>query len=454
MATKRVVVIGGDAAGMSCASQARRMQGPDSLEIVGFERGPRTSYAACGLPYFVEGIIEPADRLVARTPEQFAQRDIEVHVGHEVTAIDTGARTVTVLELATGSERHESYDELVIGTGAVGIKPPLPGIDSDGVAQLRTVDDGIDLDRRISEGARTAAVVGAGYVGIEVAEALLARGLDLTVIQLDETPMAEALDADMATQITDAMRDAGAEVIMGAGAEAFETSEGKLAAVVADGRSIPADLAVLGLGVRANSSLPKEAGISVGDAGGVVVDDRMHTATDGVWAAGDCVESMHRVTGESVVMALGTHANKQGRVLGTNLGGGQSTFPGVIGTAVTKFRDLEIGRTGITEATAGRLGWEVQATTATSKTRAGYYPGAEPITVKLIVRRSDGRILGAQVVGGVGAGKRIDSLAVAVWCEMTVEDLAMADLSYAPPLSPVWDPVVFAAGVAARELRG
>lgn len=454
MGTKRVVVIGGDAAGMSSASQARRMQGPDALEIVAFERGPRTSYAACGLPYFVEGIIEPADRLVARTPQQFAERDIEVHTGHEVTAIDTGARTVTVHDLAADSTRDESYDELVIGTGAVGIKPPLPGIDSDGVMQLRTVDDGIDLDRRIRDGARTAAVVGAGYIGIEVAEALLARGLDVTVIQLDETPMAEALDADMATQITDAMRDAGAEVIMGAGAEAFDTKDGKLSAVVADGMSIPADLAVLGLGVRANSQLAGEAGIDVGDAGGIVVDERMHTPTEGVWAGGDCVESRHRVTGESVVMALGTHANKQGRVLGTNLGGGQSAFPGVIGTAVTKFRDLEIGRTGITEAAAERLGWDVLATSVNSKTRAGYYPGAEPITVKLILDRSNGRILGAQVVGGAGAGKRIDSLAVAVWCEMTVGDLAMADLSYAPPLSPVWDPVVLAAGVAARDLRG
>ena len=291
MGTKRVVVVGGDAAGMSSASQARRMQDADSLAIVAFERGPRTSYAACGLPYFVEGIIEPAERLVARTPEQFAERDIEVHTGHEVTGIDTAARTVTVADLSSGTERNESYDELIIGTGALGIKPPLPGIDSDGVMQLRTVDDGIDLDSRIREGARTAAVVGAGYIGIEVAEALLARGLDVTVIQLDDTPMPEALDADMAMQIADAMRDAGAEVIMGAGVEAFETDDGKLVAVAADGRSIPADVAVLGLGVRANSRIAGEAGIAVGDAGGIVVDERMHTPVDGVWAAGDCVES-------------------------------------------------------------------------------------------------------------------------------------------------------------------
>lgn len=454
MPTKRLLVIGGDAAGMSTASQARRMKGPEELEIVAFERGPRTSYAACGLPYFVEGIIEPAEKLVARTPEQFAKRDIEVHTGHEVTAIDTAARTLEVVELASGTTRTESWDELVIGTGASGVRPPLPGIDSAGVMELRTVDDGIELDRIIAGGAKRAVVVGAGYIGIEVTEALLARGLEVSVVELADAAMATTLDPDMASKVTDALRDAGADVLLGAGVEGFESTDGRLAAVVAGGRSIPADVAVLGLGVRANSGLAAGAGIEVGSAGGIVVDERMHTSADGVWAAGDCVESRNRVTGESMVVALGTHANKQGRVLGTNLGGGSATFPGLIGTAVTKFRGLEIGRTGITEADAGRLGWDVVASTAQSKTRAGYYPGAEPVTVKLITDRSDGRLLGAQVIGGIGAGKRIDPLAVAVWCEMGVEELSMADLSYAPPVSPVWDPVVFAAGVAARDLRG
>ena len=454
MSPKRIVVIGGDAAGMTAASQARRTQGPDELEVVAFERGPRTSYAACGLPYFVEGLIDPAERLVARTPEQFAQRGVQVHIRHEVTGIDTTARTVAVTDLDAGTERTEDWDELVIATGALGIKPPMPGIDSDGVMQLRTVDDGIEIDRRIKAGIDRAVVVGAGYIGLEVAEALLARGLAVTVIQLDETPMAEALDPDMGSLITDALREAGAEVVMGTPAEGFEENDGKLTAVRAGGKTYPTELAVLGLGVRANSSLAAEAGIPVGATGGIVVDERMHTPTDGVWAAGDCVESRNRVTGESQVVALGTHANKQGRVLGTNIAGGSSTFPGVIGTAVTKFADLEIGRAGITEKDADRLGWNVVATVAKSSTRAGYYPGAEPVRIKLIVRPEDGCILGAQVVGGPGAGKRIDSLAVAIWCGMDVEDLAMADLSYAPPMSPVWDPVVFAAGVAARELRG
>jgi len=453
MTTRKVVVIGGDAAGMTAASQLRRMKDADSVEIVAFERGPRTSYAACGLPYFVEGIISPADRLVARTPEQFGERGIDVHVHHEVTAIDTAARTVTVVDLQAGVERTEAWDELVIATGANGIAPPLPGIDADGVMQLRTVDDGIELDRRIEQGASSAVIVGAGYIGLEVAEALSARGLSVTIAEMGDHPMVATLDADMAALLADSIRASGVDLRLGAAVEAFETTDGKLTAAVAGGESIPADVAVLGIGVRANSALAASAGIAVGEAGGIVVDECMRTRTDGVWAAGDCVESKHRITGESMVVALGTHANKQGRVLGTNLGGGSARFPGVIGTAISKFNDTEIGRTGISEAEAGRTGRKVVAATANSKTRAGYYPGAEPVAVKLVVDPADATVLGGQIVGGPGAGKRIDTIATAVWCGMSVRDLAMADLSYAPPMSPVWDPVVFAAGVAAKQLK-
>jgi len=453
MARQRMLVIGGDAAGMSAASQARRMQGPEELEIVAFERGPRTSYAACGLPYLVEGLVESPDRLISRTPEEFARRDIEVHVCHEVTGIDTGARTVSVRHVSSGDERTEPWDELVIGTGARGVRPPLPGIETDGVMQLRTIEDGVELDRRIADGARNAVVVGAGYIGLEVAEALSARGLSVTVVELLDSPMAGTLDGDMAELVAAAVRDGGVDLQLGAGVEGFEPgADGSLSGVVVGGRALAADVAVLGLGVQANAELAGAAGIPVGDAGGIVVDERMRTPVDGVWAAGDCVESRHRITGESVVIALGTHANKQGRVLGTNLGGGSATFPGVIGTAITKFGRTEIGRTGVTEEHARRLGIDVVASTARSKTRAGYYPGAEPVRVKLVTRCDDGVLVGAQVVGGEGAGKRIDTLATAIWCGMRVEDLATADLSYAPPMSPVWDPVVFAAGVAARDL--
>lgn len=446
-------MVGGDAAGMSAASQARRMLAREEAEIVGFERGPRTSYAACGLPYLVSGAVESADRLVMRSPEQHAERGIEVHVCHEVTAIDTSARTLDVRDLTDGTTRTEAWDELVLGTGAVGVRPPLPGIDAAGVMQLRTIDDAVDLDRRIAEGARRAVVVGAGYIGLEVVEALAMRGLEVTVLEMADAPMAGTLDPDMAALVTDAVRGAGVDLRLGEAVRGFDAdADGRLRAVESDAGSIPADVAVLGLGVRANTELCGPAGIPVGEAGGIVVDDRMHTPVDGVWAAGDCVESTHRITGRPAVVALGTHANKQGRVLGTNLGGGDARFPGVIGTAITRFCEVEVGRTGITEAQAAGAGIDVVASTTRSSTKAGYYPGAGRITVKLLTRVDDGALVGAQVVGGECAGKRIDSLAVAVWAGMHVADLAYADLSYAPPFSPVWDPVVRAASDAAGAL--
>lgn len=450
---RHIVVIGGDAAGMTAASQVRRMRTGDELEIIAFERGPRTSYAACGLPYLLEGLVDRPDDLIARTPQEFIERGIDVHVGHNVTAIDTSERTVMVRDLAAGTEHTETWDELVIATGASGITPPLAGIDSDGVFQLRTLDDAAAMEARITAGARNAVVVGAGYIGLEVAEALNARGLSVTMLEMAESPMAATLDADMAEKVTAAVEASGIELRLGAAVTGFEQADGRLTAVATDEASYPADIAVLGLGVKPNSDLAADAGIEVGPTGGIVTDERMHTSTDGVWAGGDCVESTHRITGQPVVVALGTHANKHGRVIGTNLGGGVATFPGVIGTAITKFGELEIGRTGLGQAEAERAGIDVSVSTVTSQTRAHYYPGSAPVTVKTVVRRSDGVLVGSQVLGGPGAGKRIDALATAIWAGMTVEDLSMADLSYAPPFSPVWDPVVFAAGVADKELR-
>lgn len=451
--TRRIVVVGGDAAGMTAASQARRMCSADEVEIVAFERGPRTSYAACGLPYLLEGLVGRPDDLIARSPQQFIERGIDVHVGHEVIALDTSERSVRVRDLASGSERSEGWDELILATGATGISPPLDGIDSDGVFQLRTLDDAAAIEARIADGARNAVVVGAGYIGLEVAEALCARGLSVTMLEMAESPMAGTLDADMAAKVTEAVEASGVDLRLGAAVTGFEQTGGHLSAVATAGASFPADIAVLGLGVRPNSRLAAEAGIEVGPTGGIVTDARMHTGTAGVWAGGDCVESTHRITGKPVVVALGTHANKHGRVIGTNLGGGSATFPGVIGTAITKFGDLEIARTGLGEAEAERVGMAVSVSTATSRTRAHYYPGGAPMTVKTVVRRSDGVLVGSQIVGGPGSGKRIDALAIAIWAGITVEDLSMADLSYAPPFSPVWDPVVFAAGVADTELR-
>ena len=429
------------------------MASADELEIVAFERGPHTSsYAACGLPYLIGGLVEAPDELIARTPEEHRANGIDVRIRHEVTAIDTKARTVTVRDLDAGEESVTHYDELVIATGASGITPPWPGIDAKGVLQLRTLDDAAQVEREIDAGAKRAVVVGAGYIGLEVAEGLLARGLSVTVIEKLDAPMGAVLDADMATAVADAMRSAGVDLRLGTSVTGFKVSDGRVTAVDTDSGPVEADLVVIGLGVRANVELARDAGIGVGEAGGIVVDDHLRTDVPHVWAAGDCVESRHRITGRGVVMALGTHANKQGRVVGTNITGGDASFGGVLGTAITKFQQLEIGRTGLTEREAAKAGLDAFAVTTESSSRAGYYPGAQSMHIKIVAERETGRLLGAQIVGGEDAGKRIDVLATALWNGMTVQEVGGMDLSYAPPFSPVWDPVLLAAGKATSKV--
>jgi NADPH-dependent 2,4-dienoyl-CoA reductase/sulfur reductase-like enzyme len=449
---RRLAIIGGDAAGMSAASQARRMTSHAALEIVAFERSSRTSYAACGLPYLVGGVVKAPDRLVVRTPEQHRAKGIDVRIRHEAIAIDCTAQTVTVRNLDTGQEAIEHYDELLISTGAAGITPPLPGIDAEGVLQLRTLDDAAEVERRLGAGARRAVVVGAGYIGLEVAEGLLARGLDVTVVELLAAPMGAVLDADMAGGVAEAMRAAGIDLRLKTAVTGFTVVAGRVTAVQTAVGPVEADLVVIGLGVRPNVDLARAAGIGVGMAGGIIVDDRLHTDTPHVWAAGDCVESRHRITGRSVVVALGTHANKQGRVAGTNIAGGHVAFGGVLGTAITRFQGVEIARTGLTELEAAAAGFDAIGVTTEALSKAQYYPGAEPMKIKILAERGSGRLLGAQIVGGEGSGKRIDVLATALWNGMTVAEVGGMDLSYAPPFSPVWDPVLLAAGKAASRI--
>lgn len=449
--TRRLVIIGADAAGMSAAAQARRLARPDALEIVAFERGAHTSYAACGLPYLVGGFVSDAAKLVARSPEEHRARGIDVHIRHEVLGIDPAASTVTVRDLEAGRERTERWEALLIATGATGVMPPWPGADAAGVFQLRTLDDAAAVEARIAAGARRAVVVGAGYIGLEVAEGLLARGLSVTVVERLEAPMGATLDADMSGAVADAMRAAGVDLRLGLSVQGFEHEGGEVRAVRTDGGTIPADLVVVGLGVRPAVGLAREAGIRIGDAGGIVVDSAMRTSVPGIWAAGDCVESRHRVTGAPVVIALGTHANRQGRIAGTTIAGGEAGFQGVLGTAITRFGELEIGRTGLGEREAAAAGFDAYATITQASSRAHYYPGAQPMRLKLVAERGSGRLLGAQIVGGAEAGKRIDVLATALWNRMTVQEIGEMDLSYAPPFSPVWDPVLLAAGRAAAE---
>jgi NADPH-dependent 2,4-dienoyl-CoA reductase/sulfur reductase-like enzyme len=455
--TERLVVVGGDAAGMSAASRARRRRDPDDLEIVAFERGPYTSYSACGIPYFVSDVVTEVDQLVARSPEQHRRNGIDVRMGHEVVAIDVNRRRVRVRDVAggggPGTERDEQFDQLVVATGAVPHRPELPGADADGIFGVQTLADGVAVRRAIDErDPRHAVVVGGGYIGLEMAEALVERGVDVTLVDRTEQPMAATLDEDIGALVSDALRAVGVTLRMGDAVERFDADGGRVRAVRTAEETLPADIVILGMGVRPNTRLAGEAGIALGDTGGIVTDSRMETSVGGVWAAGDCVESVDRVTGRRVVTPLGTHANKQGRVIGINVSGGDARFPGVVGTAASKICKYEVARTGITERIAADVGLDVVAATIESTTRAGYFPGAAPITVKIVAARDDGRIVGAQIVGKEGAAKRIDVLATAIWNRMPVDEVASLDLSYAPPFSPVWDPVLIAARKAADLL--
>jgi len=449
---ERFVVVGGDAGGMSAAALARRRRAAEELEVVAFERGGFTSYSACGLPYYVAGEIGDIDVLIARTPEEHRAAVIDVRLGHEVVGIDLERRTVSVRTTDGDSgARDEPFDQLVIATGAKPIRPDLPGVDATGVHGIQTISHGIALHDDV-KGRERAVVVGGGYVGLEMAEAMKKRGLDVTIVEAGSQPM-PSLDPDIGALVASAIRAMGIELISEARVVGFDTDgDGRVTAVATADRSIPADVVVLGIGVRPAGDLARDAGIAVGAHGGVLTDRRQSTSVDGVWAAGDCVETFHRVAQRPVAIALGTHANKQGRVAGINATGGYAAFPGVIGTAITKICDYEIGRTGLSEREATAAGFAYESATIEGTTRASYYPGAEAITVKVLVERNSGRLIGAQVFGREGAAKRIDVMATAIWNEMTAEDFGQVDLSYAPPLSPLWDPTLIAARAAASVL--
>lgn len=436
--TERLVVVGGNAGAMGAASKAKRLR-PD-LEVVAFERGGRTSYAACGIPFFVGHEIDSLDRLVARSPEEHRERGIDTRLRHEVMTIDLDRRVVVARDLENERDVEEGFDELVIGTGARALRPPLPGIDLPFVRGVATLDD---ADALLHEAERVqcdqVVVVGGGYIGLEMAEAFKRWGASATVVEAGPQVM-RTLDADMAQLVADALEKLSIPVRTSLQVTGFEPGQ----VLTAEG-PLPADVVVLGLGVTPNSELARDAGIQLGARNAVAVDDHQRTSADGVWSAGDCCDSFHRVTKERVHIALGTVANRQARVAGINIGGGDATFPGVIGTAVTRVCGTEIGRTGLNETEAKDAGIAFRSASIESTTRSSYYPGTEPITVKLVVEDSTGRLIGGQIVGGAGSAKRIDTIAAAIWNEMTAEELVNLDLSYAPPFSPVWDPVQTAA---------
>lgn len=461
MAAERLVVVGGDAAGMSAASQARRLRTPDELEIVAFERGDFTSYSACGIPYWIGGDVSDRDDLIARTPEEHRRRGIDVRLHTEVVELDLAGQRVRTRD-GDGTERWHGFDKLVLGTGARPLRPALPGIDAAGVHGVQSLEDGsalLDaLEQRESAArsgsARRAVVVGAGYIGVEMSEALVRRGYDVTVLDMAEQPMT-TLDPDMGALVRDAMCGMGMDVRTGEAVTRVRTDgEGRARAVATEDGEYPADVVVLGLGVRPDTALAEAAGLPLGESGGLLTDVSMRVRGQrNVWAGGDCVEVLDLVSGRMRHIPLGTHANKHGQIIGANVAGGYGTFPGVVGTAVSKVCDLEIARTGLLEQQADDIGLQYLTTRIEATSRAGYFPGAQPMHVKMLTEVRTGRLLGVQIVGREGAGKRVDIAAVALTAHMTAEQMTGLDLGYAPPFSPVWDPVLVAARKASSQLR-
>jgi NADPH-dependent 2,4-dienoyl-CoA reductase/sulfur reductase-like enzyme len=445
---QRLAIIGGDAAGMSAASIARRRD--EDLDIVAFERGEYTSYSACGIPYYVGGDVEDSQRLVSRDPAEHRKRGIDVRTGCEVLAIDLAARRLTV-RTADDRETSEPFDQLVVATGAEAAPPPIPGAEA--IEPARTIDAGERLRASLERGGRCAVVIGAGYIGLEMAEAFVSQGLNVTMI--DRAPQVMlTLDADMACRVQEAAERMGIRVVLDAAIEEIVTGDdGAPVEVRTASDTYKADHVVIGTGAKPVVALAEAAGLEVGDSGALRVDDHQRCpGHDGVYAAGDCAESRHRLLDRQVNIQLGTHANKQGRIAGANATGADLRFPGVIGTAVSKICRYEVARTGISEREAADAGIEVVSATIEDRTRAGYYPGAGPIWVKLVAEPHSGRLLGGQIVGVEGAAKRIDVLATAVWTHLAVDELALLDLSYAPPFSGVYDPLLIAARETAKRL--
>ncbi|SEP02223.1 FAD-dependent oxidoreductase [Trujillonella endophytica] len=448
MGRDRLLVIGGDAAGMSAAAQARRLR--PEMRITVLEQGPDVSFSACGIPYWVGGVVADRDLLIARTPAQFAAQDIDVRTGTRAEGIDLGAGTVR-----TGTGETLGYDRLVVATGGRPARPPVPGLDAEGVHGVHRLADGADMRAAIAAGAKRAVVLGGGYIGLEMAEVLRARGLEVTVVLADPLPMAQ-LDPDMGERVCAAMGAMGIDVRPGEPVREVETdADGVARAVRTDAGAYEADLVVLGLGMGPEAALAADAGLQLGSTGAVEVDRTQRSVSHPeVSAAGDCSQTWSRITGAAMHVALGTHANKQGRVAGSVIAGTPARFAGVLGTALTKVGDTEVALTGLSSAAAEEAGYACRAETISATTRAGYYPGAEEITVKLISERGSGALLGAQIVGGPGSGKRIDVFATAIWAGLTAEELAGSDLSYAPPFSPTYDPVLVAARVSSRIEQG
>ncbi len=473
---EKLIIIGGVAAGMSAAAKARRTN--RDLEIVVYEMSGYISYGACGFPYFIKGDIPRIEDLIVRTPEQMAKQGITALVHHEVVAINPDQKTVRVLNHETGAEFTDHWDKLILAAGASVTNPPIPGIQLPGVFTLRTVEDAITIRRwLVEEKPKRGVIVGAGYIGLEMAEALRAHDVDVTIVDMAGQIM-PSLDADMAefvraemdahdvkiclqqpvqsfvgpAQVEDVVRQVTNRVQQGDGPFNRFSDRLRVREVVTQDHVFPADIVIFGIGSRPNVAIAEAAGMRLGTTGAVAVDVEQRTSVPNIWAAGAVAEAFHLPLQTHTYIPLATTANKQGRIAGNNAAGGPvSRFGGVVGTAVVKAFDLTIAHTGITEKMALKYGLEAESVLIEASSHAHYMPGSEPIHVKLVYEKHSQRVLGAQMIGKDGVAKRIDVVAAALKSAWPLRDIANLDLAYAPPFAPVWDPLLVAANVALKK---
>ena len=448
----KLIIVGGVAGGASAATRARRLS--EEAEIILFERGPDVSFANCGLPYYVGGEIAERGKLLVTTPQRLRERfRLDVRTRSSVEAIDRGAKTVRVRDLASGREYAESYDKLILAPGAAPLRPPIPGLELPGIHTLRNLQDTDRIKAELDRGAKQAVVVGAGFIGLELVENFVRRGIATTVVELQDQVL-PPFDKEMTTPIAQTLAARGVELLLGDSAEGFERSENGLTVRLKSGRRLEAQLVVLGVGVRPESKLAADAGLEVGPRGGVRVNDRLQTSEADIYAVGDAIEVQDFVTKQPVQVPLAGPANRQGRIAADNIFGRASRYRGTQGTAIVRVFDRTAALTGAAEKTLRRANLPYRKIYVHPANHAGYYPGAEQMTLKLIFAPDSGRVLGAQAVGGAGVDKRIDVLAVAIQAQLTVFDLEEMELAYSPQYGAAKDPINMAGFVAGGLLRG
>lgn len=441
----RLVIVGGVAAGTKAASRARRVD--PGMEITVYQEEPEPSISECGLPYLLSGMVEGRDRLVARTPEKFAEQDIEVRVRHRVEKIYPGTKKLEVRDLRTNETFEDSYDRLVVATGAGAVMPPIPGADLDGIFELRFLTDADKIMAYVGDRSpKRAVVVGGGYIGIEVAENLCRTGMEVSLIEGADR-VALSYGPEVSEKVEAELARNGVHIFTGESVQEF-VGDGRVRAVKFGEGEIEAELVILGVGVKPSVGLAKEAGVEIGATGAIRVDRNMKTNLPDVWAAGDCVETTNLVSGGPAWVPLGDTANQMGRVAGTNAATGEDVleFPGVLGTGIFKVYDLGVAKTGLSEAAAQDAGFQTVSASVDSRDRAGYYPGAENVFLKLIADADTGRLLGAESAGS-GADKLVDICATALWGKLSYPDLVNIDLAYSPPFGPALSPVIQAATI-------